>query len=216
MLQCDALKVAHPPCRERRQVGERMTKRKRMVERQKERWQIWVVMRVGGTNSLLKKIKIKAGAQKGQDDSSFKSCQWDYIKKTSLNKAAKFNTGTWQHCTSGRKGEGKVAAVLRRTRGRGCRGRVTLSTARSPSPFHLLIYSLDQHMAPIPALHSACHNALTLIGLMCYSFPLALRRFYLHSTLMSVGSITRAFIFIKMPRHHTKITEITLTTGGFG
>lgn len=118
MLQCDALKVAHPPCRERRKVGERMTKRKRMVERQKERWQIWVVMRVGGTNSLLKKIKIKAGAQKGQDDSSFKSCQWDYIKKTSLNKAAKFNTGTWQHCTSGRRGEGKVAAVLRRTRGR--------------------------------------------------------------------------------------------------
>lgn len=99
---------------------------------------------------------------------------------------------------------------------RGCRGRVTLSTARSPSPFHLLIYSLDQHMAPIPALHSTCHNALTLIGLMYYSIPLALRRFYWHSTLVSVGSITRAFLFIKMPRHHTKITEISLTTGWFG
>lgn len=28
-------------------------------------------------------------------------------KKTSLNKAAKFNTGTWEHCTSGRQREGR-------------------------------------------------------------------------------------------------------------
>lgn len=37
----------------------------------------------------------------------------------------------------------------------------------SESAFHFVIYSLDQHMAAIPALHSACHSALTLIGRMC-------------------------------------------------
>lgn len=31
-------------------------------------------------------------------------------------------------------------------------------------------------MAAIPALDSACHRALTLIGLMCYSFPSGLGR----------------------------------------
>lgn len=40
----------------------------------------------------------------------------------------------------------------------------------------LLIYSLDCHMAAIPALNSACHHALTLIGLICYSFPSGLGR----------------------------------------
>lgn len=39
-----------------------------------------------------------------------------------------------------------------------------------------LIYSLDCHMAAIPALNSACHHALTLIGLICYSFPPGLGR----------------------------------------
>lgn len=47
----------------------------------------------------------------------------------------------------------------------------------SSSPFLcLLIYSLDCHMAAIPALNSACHHALTLIGLICYSFPSGLGR----------------------------------------
>lgn len=47
-----------------------------------------------------------------------------------------------------------------------------------PPPFSpsFLIYSLDRHMAAIPALDSACHHALTLIGLICYSFPSGLGR----------------------------------------
>lgn len=55
VLQGHALKVALAPCREIRQVGERMTKWKRKVERQKERWQIWAGDEGGGGDSLKKK-----------------------------------------------------------------------------------------------------------------------------------------------------------------
>lgn len=75
MLQGDALKVALAPCRESRQV-ERMTKWKRKVDR---RWQIWAGDEVG--DKLTLKKKKKAGAPKGQDDSSFKSFQLEEKKK---------------------------------------------------------------------------------------------------------------------------------------
>lgn len=55
---------------------------------------------------------------------------------------------------------------------------VTLPPTPSSSSLSpcFLIYSLDCHMAAIPALDSACHHALTLIGLICYSFPFGLGR----------------------------------------
>lgn len=53
----------------------------------------------------------------------------------------------------------------------------TLPLPTSLPPFIcFLIYIPDCHMAAIPALDSACHHALTLIGLICYSFPSGLGR----------------------------------------
>lgn len=71
-------------------------------------------------------------------------------------------------------------------------------------------------MAAIPALDSACHHALTLIGLICYSFPSALEGFLVHSALMSAGKISSSLSFIRVPRFHTKITALSLTTSRFG
>lgn len=55
-------------------------------------------------------------------------------------------------------------------------------------------------MAVIPALDSACHHALTLIGLMCYSFLPAVEGFKVHSALMSAGKVSSSLSFFRVPR----------------
>lgn len=77
-----------------------------------------------------------------------------------------------------------------------------------------LIYSLDCHMAAIPALDSACHHALTLIGLICYSSPSGLGRILGRQSL-DVSRQERQLSFIRLPIFHRKITITPRTTGGF-
>lgn len=63
------------------------------------------VMKEGGQTSFGKKKEEqeeRAGAQKGQDDSSFKSFQLEEKKNTRPNKATTFNTGTRERGTFGR------------------------------------------------------------------------------------------------------------------
>lgn len=57
-------------------------------------------------------------------------------------------------------------------------------------------------MAAIPALDSVCHHALTLIGLIRYSFLSALEGFKVHSALMSAGKVSSSLSFFRVPRFH--------------
>lgn len=109
----------------------------------------------------------------------------------------------------GRKGETgeSFGAVFKQTMLRRPTSLILLSVTCS------LTYSLDCHMAAIPALDSACHHALTLIGLMCYSFPSGLGRI-LGRRRLDVSRQELQLSFIRLPIFHTKITMTPRTTGG--
>lgn len=74
-----------------------------------------------------------------------------------------------------------------------------------------LIYSLDHHMAAIPALDLLCHHALTLIGLICFSFfPSALEG-VLGTQRLDVSRQDFQLSFIRVPGFHIKITALSLS-----